>query len=303
MATGLNQARALGNLGNVYYSIGKLSVAADHQQRAIALHRETGNQLGEGRALDALGLVHWARGEYADAAACHEQADRARPADRGPDQRGSRPEQPRSRSCAAGAARGRPHAVPAGAARVPGDRVPVRGGLLPWTAWAWPWPTRAATGRPPTTTSRALAIVRELGTPDGEAWVLNHLGELDLRHAHVRDSIAHHRQALAIYRHTGNQAGEVAALNGLGEALLAAGDTEAARAQHDRALQLATALGDRYEQARAHAGLARVSEARGETEAARDHWHRALRLYEALAVPEADLARQRLAAATAAQPG
>jgi hypothetical protein len=82
----------------------------------------------------------------------------------------------------------------------------------------------------------------------------------------------------------------------------AAGDADAARAQHNRALRLATALGGRYEQARAHAGLAGVSEARSQTETARDQWHHALQLYDALAVPEADLARQRLAALTTTQP-
>jgi hypothetical protein len=64
--------------------------------------------------------------------------------------------------------------------------------------------------------SSSAAIIRELGTPDGEAQVLNHLGDLDLRCARVQDSIAHHRQALAIHRHIGNQVGEVTGLNGLG---------------------------------------------------------------------------------------
>ena len=52
---------------------GHHSQAADHHQQALTLSREIGDQAGEARTLDNLGLVYWRQGYYQQAADHHHQ--------------------------------------------------------------------------------------------------------------------------------------------------------------------------------------------------------------------------------------
>ncbi len=107
------------------------------------------------------------------------------------------------------------------------------------------------------------------------------------------------QQALMGYRELGSQDGEADVLNGLGEVFLATGCLTDAHANHDAALRLAAQISQKHEQARAHHGLARTHQASGEPGKARHHWQEALALYTDLGAPEADHARAQLTAPAA----
>ena len=68
------EARALTNLGVVYWQQGRYQQAAEHHQQALTLAREIGDQAGEARALDNLGAVYSRQGHYPQAAEHQQQA-------------------------------------------------------------------------------------------------------------------------------------------------------------------------------------------------------------------------------------
>ena len=102
------------------------------------------------------------------------------------------------------------------------------------------------------------------------------------------------RQALILFRELGDRSGEASALNGIGEALTALGLAAQGISQHQQALTVAAGISDRYQQARAHRGLARASSAAGDTVQARWHWQHAFTLYSDLGCPEASQVRSAL---------
>lgn len=59
--------RTLTNLAGALFHVGSLHEAADHAERAVNATRATGNAVDEGHALDTLGQVHAARGQWAQA--------------------------------------------------------------------------------------------------------------------------------------------------------------------------------------------------------------------------------------------
>ncbi|HKB17294.1 MAG TPA: tetratricopeptide repeat protein, partial [Planctomycetota bacterium] len=58
------EARALGNLGNVYLDLEDYPKAREHYEKALALARELGDRRGEANALGGLGSVYFSLGDY-----------------------------------------------------------------------------------------------------------------------------------------------------------------------------------------------------------------------------------------------
>ena len=67
------EALATGNLGNVFFALGRYAEAQEHFERQRALSREIGDRRGEAITAGNLGLVFHALGRYAEAQEHHER--------------------------------------------------------------------------------------------------------------------------------------------------------------------------------------------------------------------------------------
>ena len=93
----------------------------------------------------------------------------------------------------------------------------------------------------------ALVSARQAGNRQGEAWLLNNLGDA-LGRSGDPAGIGHLEQALEIAREIGDRIGEVRAGNNLGDVLEALGREEEALEQLQRALEMCREGGDPYQQ-------------------------------------------------------
>ncbi|MGH3466817.1 MAG: tetratricopeptide repeat protein [Thermocrispum sp.] len=66
----------LDRLGGVYWRLGRAAEAVEHMEAALALYRGMRDRVGEGRALDHLGIQRMHLGDYQGALdACHQARD------------------------------------------------------------------------------------------------------------------------------------------------------------------------------------------------------------------------------------
>ncbi len=117
---------------------------------------------------------------------------------------------------------------------------------------------------------RALALAREDGHMNNEAWCLNCLGIALRQMGRYEEALASHREAFALLDELFEEEWKVRFLNGYAETCRLAGLPEEALRLHRQALELAPALGYRHEEAQAHEGIALVL-ADSDPEAAAEH--------------------------------
>jgi DNA-binding SARP family transcriptional activator len=91
----------------------------------------------------------------------------------------------------------------------------------------------------------ALESARQMGNRQGEAWVLNNLGQA-LGFSHMSEGIGYLEQALAIRRNIGDRIGEAQAANNLSDAYVVLGRTDEALDLLRRAVDLDREVGYRY---------------------------------------------------------
>ena len=91
----------------------------------------------------------------------------------------------------------------------------------------------------------ALESARQVGNRQGEAWVLNNLGQA-LGFSHLTEGIGYLEQALAIRRNIGDRIGEAQAANNLSDAYVVLGRTDEALDLLRRAVDLDREVGYRY---------------------------------------------------------
>jgi tetratricopeptide (TPR) repeat protein len=91
----------------------------------------------------------------------------------------------------------------------------------------------------------ALDSAREAGNRQGEAWVLNNLGQA-LGFSHMSEGIGYLEQALAIRREIGDRIGEAQAANNLSDAYVVLGRTDEALELLRRAVDLDREVGYPY---------------------------------------------------------
>jgi tetratricopeptide (TPR) repeat protein len=91
----------------------------------------------------------------------------------------------------------------------------------------------------------ALESARQAGNRQGEAWVLNNLGQA-LGFSHMSEGIGYLEQALAIRRNIGDRIGEAQAANNLSDAYVVLGRTDEALDLLRRAVDLDREVGYRY---------------------------------------------------------
>ncbi|MEU9143752.1 tetratricopeptide repeat protein [Streptomyces sp. NPDC048349] len=103
---------------------------------------------------------------------------------------------------------------------------------------------------------RALALAREDGHVNNEAWALNCLGVALRRMGRYEEALARHREAFALLDALFEEHWKIRFLNGYAETCRLAGLPDEALRLHRQALELAPRLGYRYEEALAHEGIA-----------------------------------------------
>lgn len=103
---------------------------------------------------------------------------------------------------------------------------------------------------------RALALAREDGHMNNEAWCLNCLGVALRRMGRHEEALAAHREAFALLDELFEEHWKIHFLNGYAETCRLAGLPEEALRLHRQALELAPRFGNRYEEALAHEGIA-----------------------------------------------
>jgi tetratricopeptide (TPR) repeat protein len=287
------EAEALRSLGVAHLSLGRLSAAADHLERALAIFRRTGDPVGQGQSLKNLSTVAKQSGRYpaaidhlGEALSIHLRAgDRIGEASTlnslgvAMEQSGRYPEAIDYNQRALALAREMGNRTVVAYALNGLGETEVRSGRYE--------PARDHL-------DEALSLYRQLGNRSGQANVLDALGTLHVRLGRFDEATGYYQQALTMLRELGDRHVESWVLNGLGEAALAAGRAADALAHHTAAGAIAADIGIRSQQAGAHAGLGHAHLALGEVTRAREHLRKALTGYAELGLPEADRVRARL---------
>jgi tetratricopeptide (TPR) repeat protein len=288
------EADALTRLGLVYQQQGCHQQAIEHHQQALTLFRKIGHRDGEANVLDDIGVSYWYQGHYAQAAEHLEQA--------------------LALFRELGHRVGEAHALGyLGLIHQRHARYEQAAEYLEFALALFReighrigearalvplggvYQHQGRYAQALEHLEQALTLFREIGDRSGEADALALLGNVYQRQGHYWQAEDHQQQALALYREIGYPTGEASALNNLGEIRRVTGALREAHIQHTAALALAGYIGDRYEQARAHNGLAHAHHASSDSEQARHHWQKALTLYSALGIPDADDIRAHLA--------
>lgn len=115
----------------------------------------------------------------------------------------------------------------------------------------------------------ALAMARQGGHRDAEAWVLETLGDAGIDELNAASSVGLYRQAMQIRIELNDLSGVAACHVGLGRACYQLNDLDAAMTHLETARQLSTEVDDQWEFAVASAHMASVLAASGDTAGAR----------------------------------
>lgn len=115
---------------------------------------------------------------------------------------------------------------------------------------------------------QALALAREDGHMNNEAWCLNCLGVALRQMGRYEEALASHREAFALLDELFEEHWKIHFLNGYAETCRLAGLPDEALRLHRQALELAPKLGYRSEEALAHEGIAIMLDATDPTAAA-----------------------------------
>jgi tetratricopeptide (TPR) repeat protein/transcriptional regulator with XRE-family HTH domain len=253
----------LGNLQELYTSIGDTVQARRCAEEQIAIVRSTGNRIAEAEAAVQLAFLNLHLGQpdealaYArDALTIFEPTDRVR--DRGEAlwtlgavhlRRGEYDQ-------------ARVHLL---RAQEVFRSAAMHGNLLARVLAALGRLSRAlgerqAAGRYLT---ESLDMAREFNAPDQIAEALTELGLLRADQGRAEEAAGHIREALALTSGIGARREETRAHHALGVVHAGVGDVEAARREFTAALELAEAGEDAYARELAEAGLSRLPQARG----------------------------------------
>jgi len=238
----LGQAGALNDLGEVRWATGDYPAAAQAFEQALGIYRDLGDRLGQAGALHNLGDVRWATGDYPAAAQAQEQALGIY-RDLG-DRRGQ-----------------------ATALRSLGD-VGRMTGDYPAAAQAF---------------EQALGIYRDLGYRRGQAGALNDLGAVRRLTGDYPAAAQAFEQAVGIYRDLGSRRGQAGALGDLGAVRRLTGDYPGAAQALEQSLSILHDIGDQGGEAETLNERATLHRVSGEIAQAEGCHQRALKLARAIA--------------------
>lgn len=255
------EAALLHNLGRALYDLGQIAPAEEHLRASLTIKERLGDQLGRMLTLNQLGLIQMAAGDAAEALATF-------------------------RACRALGEQAGARNVQAAALSNIG-RIQLRQGRLAEAAEAF---------------AAALAINRAIGNPLGQADALYQLAELALADGDPPAALARGQEALEVARRAGAAAYESCALRVIGEALTAGGRLAEAAAQLDLAWQIQLQVGDPYDQTLALAARSRLAHAEGDAIGARYLAARGLELARQQRSPQLVALLERVLAEVAVRP-
>jgi tetratricopeptide (TPR) repeat protein/transcriptional regulator with XRE-family HTH domain len=282
----LGQAGALNDLGDVRYATGDFPAAVQALEQALGIYRDLSDRLGQANALSCLGSVRWTTGDYPAAVQVLEQALAIYR------DLGDRLGQARA-LLTLGAVRWPTGDFPA-AAQVMEQALAIYRGLGDRLGQADAFLSLGAvrwlTGDYPAAVQfleQALGIYRDLGDRYGQANALSCLGAVRRLTGDYPAAAQALEQALAIYRDIGDRSGEAEALNQRGTLYRVGGDLAQAQWYHQQALELARAIASSRVEARALAGLGRCAMAAGHATQARVLLRQALEIFQRIGAAEA----------------
>ena len=274
-------ADALIDLGRVRQLTGDMQGADEAFSRALEIHRELDNRLGEANAVHGLGRMRQMTDDYPAAIDAYTRAlDIFHALDNRLGEANTLNELGRARN----ATGNYPAAVDAHVRALEihhelGNRLGEANALneigrVRHVAGDFPGAIEAL--------SRALEIHRELGDRLGEANALTDLGSVRIVTGRYTAALAAHAEALEAFRALGNRLGEANTLNHLGDVRNMTGDHLGAIAAQIGALELYRALGNRLGEANALTDLGRARTTTGDHAAAVEALTTALEIYGAL---------------------
>jgi tetratricopeptide (TPR) repeat protein/DNA-binding XRE family transcriptional regulator len=234
----LAEANALNDVGDLQRATGDYPGAARALEEALGIYRDLGNRLGQASALSRLGEVRRETGDYPRAAAALEEA--------------------------------------LGIFRDLGDRLGQADVLLSIGD------LRRASGDYPGTAQiqvMALGIYRDVGDRLGQANALNELGDLQRMAGDYPGAARALEEALGIYRDVGHRLGQANALSGLADVRRLGGDLRGAAGALEEALGIYHNIGHRLGQANAHLSLGDARRAIGDYPGAAEALGEALDIY------------------------
>lgn len=216
-------ADALNDLGMVRYATGDYPGTADLIRKALAIYREVGDRIGQAHALGSLARLGYATGDYPGTA---DLMDEALAIYQDIDDR-----------------RGQAYAQ-------------IGRGVVRYARGDYPGTAKLV--------RKALAIFGEIGDRSGEAYARNELGVVRYATGDYPGAIEQVELALEIYRDLGDRFSEAYALSDLGAVRFAIGDYPGASELVQQAVALYREVGDRLGEAYALGSLARLRYAVGD---------------------------------------
>ena len=234
----LGQGNALNNLGLVRRLTGDYPGAAGDMKQALAIYRDIGSRLGQANALTQLGTVRWLTDDSPGATGNYEQALTIY--------------------------------------RDIGDRLGQASALSNLGT------VRRETGDYPGAAGdlkQALAIYHDIGERAGQANALNNLGDVRRETGDYPGAVDSLKQALGIYRDIGDRQGRANTFLYLGTVRRETGDYPGAAGNYEQALAIYRDIGDRLGQANALKNLGDVRRETGDYPRAAENLKQALTIY------------------------
>ena len=202
------EARSLGNLGSVYHALGDYDRAVELNELSLAIERELGNRQGESSALRALGKTYDAWGQYERALEVYNLSLEL--------------------------------------ARLAGDR---RGEAYSLASLGQVYEGLAQYETSVEFYNFSLEIFQEIDDLHGEAKIVLFLGEVHQFLQEYKSAKEFYRSALEMFRALGDRAGEASALGNLGVTYHTTAEYDRALEAFSLALEIFRSLGDRAREA------------------------------------------------------
>jgi len=242
----LGQGGALNDLGVVRRLTGDYPAAARALEQALRIYHDLGDRLGQAGALNDLGDVRWMTGDYPAATLAAEQA----------------------------------LDIYRDLGHWHGQAGVLRSLGVVWRLTGdYPAAARAL--------EQALRIYRDLGDRLGQAGALNDLGAVRRLTGDYPAAAQALEQARDIMRDLGYRRGEAEALNERGTLHRVSGELPQAERCNQQALDLARAIASSWDEAHALAGLGRCAEAAGHATQAGVLLRQALEIFQRIGAAEA----------------
>jgi tetratricopeptide (TPR) repeat protein len=271
------EARTLNNIGLVYHSLGETQKALDKYNEALLVRRAAGDRKGEAEALHNIGAVHRSLGEAQKAL---DKYNEALPIFQSSGEH--------SMAAITLNSIGALHQSLGDAQKALdkyNEALPIlqavgdrRMEAVTLNNIGAAYSSLGEIQKALEKYNEALPILRAIGSRDVEGAVLNNIGALYLSLGETQKALEKHNEALLIRRAIGDRKGEATTLNNIGSVYQAAGETQKALEKFNEALPLRRATGDRSGEAVNLHNIGRVYNSLGEGRKALEKFNEALRI-------------------------